>query len=64
MHYKIILMNNCFICNIEIASMFVTFYSMVIQRGVALLNEKLEFEMKQTQRRAAEDRSGRKSLLQ
>ena len=37
-------MNFCFVSTLDIASIFVTFYSMAIQRGVALLHEKLEFE--------------------
>jgi len=46
MHHKIILMNYCFVSTLEIAYIFVTFYLMAIQRGVALLllHEKLEFE--------------------
>jgi len=31
MHHKIILMNYCFVCTIEIDSIFVTFYLMVIK---------------------------------
>jgi len=44
MHHKIILLNYCFVSTIDITFIFVTFYLMAIQRGVALLYEKLEFK--------------------
>ena len=37
-------MNYCFVSTFEIASIVVTFYLMAIQRGAALLHEKLECE--------------------
>ena len=43
-YHTIILMNNCFVPTLEIASIFVTCYLMATQRDVALHHETFEFD--------------------